>query len=479
MLILAITLSMFSIFLYRNFSRSLYQETDSRLISKAEGVSDAIDTYWETEKIEAQEYGADKEVFTKINNINFLKIAQRWVEEKSTDPKLINISVQIFDTQGLQIASSKNISTGTVFPKEVLNNVLLGKNYFSNFYLEQAEKKPLLFRTFAMPVFENGKIAYVVQVGTPLSLISTSLKRLKIILLILVPLTVFLTSIIGAFLAKMTLSPVDYIIRTIHQITAENLKLRIRLPDTRDEIRRLAETFNDMLARLDNTFSSQKQFIQDVSHELKTPLTILKGELDVTLKKIRSQKEYESVLISSLEEIDKISRIVENLLTLARLDDKDIRLDIRPLDLNMLLATILNDIKILGEQKNINIDFIPRDNMKIEADKDQIRRALLNLLDNAVKYTPPNGSVGLQVIRDGNFAKIKINDTGGGIPESELPRIFDRFYRVDKSRSSDGFGLGLSIAKSIVEVHHGKIEVESKPGLGATFTVSLPLSIKD
>ncbi len=479
MLILAVTLSVFSIFLYQNFKHSLYSHVDDLLQSKAEGISDAIDTYWEIEKLSADKKAIAKGVFNKTNNINFIKIAQEWVEEKSSDPKLVNIIVRIFDANGAQVVSSKNIVYGKQLSKEILNDVLSGRSRFDDYNLSMPQDKNLLIRLFTMPIIEDNKVAYIVQVGRTLDLINTALKRLRAILFLLLPATVFLTGIAGATLAKLSLGPVDNMIKTIRQITAENLKLKINIPDTKDEIKSLAETFNGMLTRLDSAFSSQKQFIQDVSHELKTPLTILKGQLEVTLKKIRSHEEYESVLISSLEEIDKISKIVENLLVLARFDTSQMPFEVKKIHLNSLIKIILDDIKILAEQKNIKIDFSADEEIILEADENQLRQLFLNLLDNAIKYNIDSGNISIALNKTSDESvRVSISDTGIGIPENDQSRIFDRFYRVDKSRNSQGFGLGLSIAKSIVALHKGEINFTSRPGQGTTFTVLLPLSYK-
>lgn len=262
----------------------------------------------------------------------------------------------------------------------------------------------------------------------------------------------------------------------IHKITAENLKLRVNIPDTtKDEIRRLADTFNEMLERLEHAFSSQRQFIEDFAHELKTPLSVLKGELEVALKKIRSTEEYESILQSNLEEVERINRIVENLLMLARLDSNAIVLRREPLNVGLLVKAIVDDIRVLAAQENIGVDYLIRDAITVYGDENQLKRLFINLLDNAIKYTLRNGKVIVDIEPVDNYAKIVVSDTGMGIPDSEIHHIFNRFYRLDKSRHQPGFGLGLSIAKSIVEAHKGKIEVKSKLNQGTTITVFLPI----
>lgn len=474
MLVLALTLAVFSIVLYRNFSQKLYGDIDDILQSRVEGIVDSIDTYWDAERLEATTEGIKKDVFSKINNINFTKIAQRWVEEKSEDPELLNIIVQIFDVKGGLIASSKNMPNISIFTKKALTSELQRKKRFDTVPVELSPDNTITLRVITVPVVENKKVAYIVQVANSLRSVHLALRNLKIILFLLLPMTVFLTGIIGAFLAKIALNPVDKMINTIHQITADNLKLKVNIPDTKDEIKRLADTFNEMIERLEHAFSSQRQFIEDFAHELKTPLSVLNGELEVALKKIRSTEEYESILQSNLEEVNRINKIVEDLLMLARFDSSAIMLEKRPLNVGLLVKAIVDDIRVLAAQKNISIDFMAHDTMTIYGDEKQMKRLFINLLDNAIKYTPDNGKVIICVEQADYYAKIAIADTGIGIPDSEIYHVFDRFHRMDKSRSEPGFGLGLSIAKSIVEAHKGKIEVKSKLNQGTTFAIFLP-----
>ena len=474
MLILALTLAIFSVILYRNFSQALTEDKDDLLLSRVGGIVNSIDTYWESERLEAVTMGIRENLFSKINNINFARIAQRWVEEKSDDPDLLNIIVQIFDVKGVLIASSKNVPNISILSVKAMTSELQKKKRFDNVSIEFSPGNPAMFRTLTMPVVENKKVAYIVQVASPLSSIRDALKNLKWTLFVLLPLTVFLTGIIGVFLARIALNPVDKMIDVIHKITAENLKLKVNIPDTKDEIRRLADTFNEMLERLEHAFSSQRQFIEDFAHELKTPLAVLKGEMEVSLKRIRSTDEYESVLLSNLEEVNRINRIVEDLLMLARFDSSAIILEKKPLEISGLVNVIVNDIKVLADQKNISINFSAQGKITIYGDENQMKRLFINLLDNAIKYTQRNGKVIVSTGPAEDYARIEISDTGTGIPADEIKHVFDRFYRLDKSRHKPGFGIGLSIAKSIVDAHKGKIEVESKMNQGTTFTVLLP-----
>ncbi len=475
-LILAVTFSVFAAALYFNVSATLKNQMDDLLLTKAEGIARSINTYWETEKMDALRHGARRNVFSKINNANFLKIARRWAEERTNDPDLMNIIVQIYKPDGELIAYSQNVLTHLNISGNTLHRLAINKTVYEDRQVTETEDKYIDLRVLQIPVFEEGKMAYIVQVAGPLNSIWETLKGLKFILFLLLPITVVLTSVLaGEFLASITLKPLKNMITTARQITAENMSLRIAPPETQDEIRQLAETFNDMLDKIQQVFISQKQFIQDVSHELRTPLTIMRGELEVALKRQRTPEEYCSTLESSLEETKKIGKLLENLLALARFDRSSATFTKEPAEISALMRDILDDMEILAHQKGIEIDFVSQDGVILPIDKDKIARAIINILDNAIKYTPGNGRISIEVIRENKRAIVTITDTGIGIPEHDLPHIFDRFYQVDKSRSSAGFGLGLSIARSIIEAHGGSITVESTQKQGTTFLISLPM----
>ncbi|MDD5423220.1 MAG: ATP-binding protein [Candidatus Omnitrophota bacterium] len=477
MVILAVTISSFSAVLYHYVRRSLNESMDTLLQSKAEGIIYAISTYWAAERLGTKRYGAKPEADTKDGAVDFATMAQRWVQARSMDPKLLDIIVKIFNADGALIVSSKNTQGITNVSEETLAAVLQGRSCFDHLTSSFPTKKFLVFRVFIAPAVENNKVEYIVQVASPMTSIQTALNSIKVIIFLLIPVTILATGLMGVFLAGLALHPVDNMINTIHDITAENMKLKIKVPETKDEIQKLAETFNDMLGRLDSAFTTQKHLFEDLSHELKTPLTILKGEFEVVLKKMRSSEEYETILRSSLEEVDKITRLVENLLMLASFESKKILPERKSLDLNLLVQGVANSVKTLAEEKKIGLNVEQHDRITLNADEKQIKRLVLNLLDNAVKYTEPGGKVAVDIRRDGQNAKMTVKDTGIGIPKDEIGRIFDRFYRIDDAKGGHGFGLGLSIVKSIVDSHKGSITVDSRPGAGTTFIVTFPAPI--
>lgn len=466
MAILAATLTSFSFILYHNVSAGLDSNMDTLLKSKAGGIAQAIDAYWQAANIEAIEGGIAPDALKKRRNATFTRIAQKWVKEESTDPKLLDIMVHVFDTDGNTISSSKKIAGLGEIPRSDFLSVLQGKTRFDTI----AD-----LRIYTTPVFENEKVAYIVQIASPTESIKIALNNLKIALFILFPVTVLATGIMGAFLAKVTLHPVDSMIETIHQIRAENMRVKLKIPATKDEIQKLAETFNDMLLRLDSAFTTQRRLFADLSHELKTPLTILKGEFEVILRKARSNDEYQGALRSALEETNRIIRLAENLLILAKFDSKEISPKKEKVDLTGLLNTIISNVRGLAELKEIKLSLDSKSELFISGDKDELKTLFLNIVENAFKYTPTGGSIQVLARENAPNAEVVISDTGVGIPEDELEHIFDRFYRVEKARSSSGFGLGLSIAKSIAEAHGGMVSVTSRPGQGAAFTVLLPL----
>jgi heavy metal sensor kinase len=315
-------------------------------------------------------------------------------------------------------------------------------------------------------------------VGYPLAELRDLQDNLYLTFLILIPIAVLISLVGGFLLARNALRPVTDIAGQARRISAENLDLTIPVRNPKDEIGRLAATINDMLTRLHESFAQVRQFSADASHELRTPLTIMRGEIELALRNPKAPEVYRAVLESALEEIMRMTAIIDNLLVLAKADQGTYHADFSEVDLTALVRELFEDSEVLAERKEIRVALRGMDHITIVGDRLRLRQLILNLIDNAIKYTPRGGSVTLALGRDNGSARIDVIDTGIGIPPDEQAKIFDRFYRVDKARSREqgGSGLGLSIAKWIAELHRGTITVSSAPNSGSTFTVLLPLN---
>jgi signal transduction histidine kinase len=470
MLFLALTLLAFSIVLYGSFRTELYKDFDDLLYSRAEGVENSINAYRYAKTAAAARGG-------KTGMENFVADARAWVDEKRKDPELMSIFVQILDTKGRRLVAAKPAPAIPSIDSDHFEHVLAGEDDFSTQNGRSIDGKPMRFRIYTKPVMEDGKAVYIVQVAGPLGLLSVALNNLIFALFILIPITIVLAGIPGAILVRMTLKPVDRIADTLRRITAENLKLRIHIPDTRDEMKHLADVINQTIERLDRSFSLQQRFVQNIAHDLKAPMEILKTELETALEKGSSAEECKAVISNARGEIEEFAKMMESLLALTKFDADDMPLEITKVKLDSLAGEILNGMKILTSQKDIETSLICPHSITIDGDPNQLKRLIMNILDNAVKYTKRGGKISLAVWKAGGSAKIAVTDTGVGIPEDEKEYIFDRFYQAHKSRASkEGFGLGLSIAKTIAEAHKGTITVESEPGKGSTFLTILPLS---
>ncbi len=357
---------------------------------------------------------------------------------------------------------------------EVLKNASQGLPTFET--VEFSGSRPV--RIMTMPVIEAGRIVNLVQVGMSLENMYKTRQNFLLIMASVLPLVLLLAGGGGWLMAHRTLKPVDQITRTAQRISGEHLDERLQETGTGDELDRLAKTFNNMLGRVGDTFYQMRQFTADASHELQTPLTILKGEMEVALRSQRSLEEYQRVLKSGLEEIDRINHLVGGLLLLARADAGVIRLDLRSVALKQLVLEVREQMKVVADDHNVSLHSNLPESVSVRGDQEYLRRLLLNLVDNAVKYTPAGGKVTLSLHSDTGWASLKISDTGIGLSCEEQERIFSRFYRANdtRSRNEKGVGLGLNIVRSIVEAHKGQILVKSTPGQGSTFTVTLPIN---
>lgn len=331
-------------------------------------------------------------------------------------------------------------------------------------------------RVLSVPLQVGDHPVAVLQVATSLTVVDSARGNLLNIL--------FSSAIISAGLAALgswlvlgrTLAPLRTVTETAQAINrADDLSRRIPYTGlANDEIGSLIESFNQTLERLENLFTSQQRFLADVSHELRTPLTVIKGNVDL----IRRMKKLDEESLSSIDqEAGRLTRLVGGLLLLAQAESGKLSLNLKAVELDTLLLEVFHEMRVLASGK-VHIKLADIDQVQVNGDRDRLKQVLLNLVGNAIQYTPQGGEVFLSLAKIGEQARIIVRDTGPGIPAEDLPFIFERFYRAEKSRTrskSSGFGLGLSIAQWIVENHGGTIEVESKEGQGTTFAIWLPL----
>jgi heavy metal sensor kinase len=330
------------------------------------------------------------------------------------------------------------------------------------------------YRLMADTVASSGRTFSIVVAQDERS-VRQSLKTLALMLLIGFPCALCLATIGGYFLAGRLLSPVGAMATKAQEITADRLSERLPVHNPDDEFGRLATVFNSTLARLENSFEQLRRFTADASHELRTPLTAIRSVGEVALQEPLDPAACRDVIGSMLEEADRLTRLVDSLLVLTRADSGRVKLAREPLDLTSLVNDVSDCLGVLAEEKKQALSVEIADQLIVEADRDTLRSALINILDNAIKYTPAEGHIRIVVKRRQDEAVVEVGDDGPGIPLEHREKIFERFYRVEKARSSEtgGAGLGLAIARWAVEINGGRIELESEEGRGSTFRVIL------
>jgi signal transduction histidine kinase len=282
----------------------------------------------------------------------------------------------------------------------------------------------------------------------------------------------------GWWITRKALAPVTSLTKAVEKVHDGNLREQLPRTGNGDELDRLTEVFNAMTARLDGSFQRIREFTLHASHELKTPLTVMRGELETVLREENFTPAQKEWILSQMDEIERLAKIVDGLTLLTKADAGQVKLKFEPVRLDDLVRENVADAKILAQPQNVRVNLGTCDQLNISGDRHRLRQLLLNLADNAIKYNCPNGTVAISLQRNNGFAELKIENTGAGLSPELQSRVFDRFFRGDSSHSNsvDGCGLGLSIAQWITQAHHGTIAFASEPDKRTVVTVTLPNS---
>jgi two-component system, OmpR family, heavy metal sensor histidine kinase CusS len=332
------------------------------------------------------------------------------------------------------------------------------------------------FRFLVQKIKLNGQ-TFTVEVGLRADEEVETLRQFQSLLLLFAPALLLIAAGVGYWMSRRALTPVDELVRTAREVSGSNLSSRVQKLETGDELQRLSDTLNQMLDRIEASFQRVTQFTADASHELRTPVSLIRTEAELALRRSRTGDEYQEALRHILLEAERTSTLIEELLSLARAESGRESMQMKPVDLSQMLRGFVDGWQHVAAIRKLQFSAeIEKQPSFVMADETLFRRVIDILLDNAFKYTPSPGSVALRLEFHGENLAILVQDSGVGIPKEEQSKIFERFYRVDKARSraEGGAGLGLAIAQWIVTQHHGSITVESTPSRGATFRVELP-----
>ncbi|MBC7693551.1 MAG: HAMP domain-containing protein [Methylotenera sp.] len=453
--IFGVTLILFSFFLYEVFVSNHQKEFDAALYNYTVDVASAVDVSF---------FG---ELTLTPNALT--------ESEKVFPFALGEAFLQIYSVQGKPLARSRNLSNNVLkLTDEDRTAVLAQGSNFKTIPAKELARSRIFSKNYRLLTYlinRSGPFDYVVQVAVPMVLLEHEKSNLITFFSFSIPIVLLIAACGGLYVSRKALAPVNAIIEKSKKITATQLSQRVPVPAAKDEIRELALTLNALLDRLEQAFYSQETFIADASHQLKTPLSILRGEIDLMRSKERSAQEMAEFLHSASQEVNYLSRMVEDLLILARVDAGASSLSIQSVRLDETVLEVIARLDRIATQKavKLSVHFSETQSpMETEGDGDLIRSLVENLIENAVKYSPEQGKVSVTLSEmPEERILLAVEDQGRGIPESSRDKIFDRFYRSENSRDKiSGSGLGLAIAKRIVEVHGGKIRVESRPETG-------------
>ncbi|MDR4493842.1 MAG: ATP-binding protein [Nitrospirales bacterium] len=465
---IVLLLCLFSVLLYLGLSTILHRHIDEELVTLARQESQHVELQNDhitlsppghRHKVQHEEDDSDEEEF-------------EFPEHEEEELKhAIRFSV-VFDTNGRVLWSGEPDATRPPLAQDIITRVLEGEPLFET--IVKPGRSPI--RRIFVPFEIDEQGPYIFQTEKSLRFVEETLWWLFLLLAGASTGLLFLAWWGSGRLAQEALAPVEALSQTAATISGQTLSTRLTLTSPYSEFQRLAQTFNGMLDRLQQVFEGQRRFVADAAHELKTPLTAMKGNFEVTLQRTRSTEEYRETILSNLAEVDRLTTMTKSLLTLAQFVGDRPPLVLQSLDLSPLVEEVMNELSVLAQDNGIRLQTEYRPVPPLTGDSSQLKQALINLLDNALRHTPSGGTITVRVGAYERSIRLSVEDTGPGIDVQHLPHLFERFYRVDhaRNRESGGTGLGLAIVKEIVEAHGGTIRAHSQVGQGTTMTIILP-----
>jgi heavy metal sensor kinase len=382
--------------------------------------------------------------------------------------------VRILDAKG-HLRGETAASTALIIPPVSITQPMQGTPWQGNVTTRNGQQ----VRLYSMELTENGTPVAIIQVGESLAQLNAALRSVALELVIIAPFILLLSALGSYWLAARAFIPIDRLTRTTQYIQAGDLHQRVPVPRTHDEVHRLATTLNEMIRRLEEAFRRQRRFVADASHELRTPVAVIRSMTDLALIEELTPQEYKELLENINTETERLGRLISNLLALTRADEGRMLLELEHVRLDQLVGVVVTHAEVLAVEHNISLHVQASDPITILGDEARLIQVIMNLLDNAIMYTDAGGQVMITVEKKDTTACLTLRDTGIGIAPEHIPHIFERFYRVDSARvRADGnsSGLGLAIVEWIIQAHNGTITVESQPGQGSTFFVTLPLA---
>jgi len=448
--LLAVSLLVIGVLIYTLVGRILLTNLDERLIAQAEDVIALIQA--ENDPLQVMLSGRAQLPPIDIYGSQYF--------------------IQIVQLDGRAVQLSENLRGQRLpVPLQFVQDIVPGEP--RRLTLETSGAR---LRVISLPIPLGNQIIGIIEVAANMASTADALDVIRRALLVGSLLALLLAAVGGNILARAALGPIKAITETAQQITGtEDLSQRIPVTMPGDELGELTETINDMLGRLDEAFNAQQRLVADVSHELRTPLTTIQGNLDLLRRGAADDPTMRGEALAAIEDqTSRMRRLVADLLLLAQAD-AGLKLHRQPVELDTLLLDIYRQAQVMARNTGVTVRLGAEDQAIVEGDADRLRQLLLNLTDNAIKYTPAGGEVTLTLHRDDGWVAVSVEDTGVGIAAEDLPHIFERFYRADRSRTRPGgSGLGLSIAHWIAQAHGGELTVASEPGRGSTFTLHLP-----